>query len=68
MSIPPKLTPKEQIVHRELIEGLAGKDIANRLGISNNTVKTHIKNIYKKYEVHSRIQLILKSIEEKNNT
>jgi DNA-binding NarL/FixJ family response regulator len=40
-------------------EGLSNKGIANRLGISDHTVKVHITAILKAYSMTSRIELIM---------
>ena len=40
-----------------LVEGLSNQEIAKKLFISPNTVKTHIKNIYAKLGVSNRLQL-----------
>ena len=41
-----------------LEEGLSNKKISCRYGISENTVKFHLKNIYKKLGVHNRLQAV----------
>ncbi|MBE0448184.1 MAG: response regulator transcription factor [Actinobacteria bacterium] len=43
-----------------MVNGLTVKQIASELGISLNTVKTHIKNIYRKLDVNCRSRAILK--------
>jgi len=43
-----KLTPREKQVFSLLLEGNSAKDIGLMLGISTNTVQTHIKNIRRK--------------------
>lgn len=45
-----------------LVEGLSYKMIADRQGISLNTVKFHLKNIYKKLHVHSKGEVIAKHL------
>ncbi len=52
------LTLKEEEVFKLLTAGLENKEIAEKLGISANTVSNHVQNIYAKFEVHSRIELI----------
>ena len=37
--------------------GLSNREIASRLGVSENTVRTHLKQIYKRLGVHTRAQL-----------
>ncbi len=41
-----------------LEKGLTNKSISEKCEISENTVKFHLKNIYKKLGVHSRLQAI----------
>lgn len=53
-----KLTPKETEVLRYLIEGDSYKSIASDLNISINSLRYHVKNIYKKLHVNARVQLI----------
>ncbi|MFO1470984.1 MAG: response regulator transcription factor [Turneriella sp.] len=54
------LTPREKDILEELSTGASAAAVANKLGIAFDTVRTHIKNIYKKFGVHSRIQLMKK--------
>ena len=51
-----KLSPRELDVLCELQAGCTNHEIAQRLVISENTVKHHVQNIYKKLEVESRRQ------------
>jgi len=51
---PEPLTEREAEVLRLIAAGLANKQIARRLGLSLNTVKTHCRNIYAKLGVGSR--------------
>lgn len=52
-----KLTPREIEVSVYLIERFEYNEIANRLFISPNTLKTHVRNIYKKLDVSGRKEL-----------
>jgi len=52
------LTDREQEVLRLILGGNSNKAIAAQLSISENTVKTHVKNIYSKYNVSSRAEII----------
>ena len=54
------LTPREKEVVAAIMDGLSYKEIADRLCISVGTVYSHIKKIYKKLEVHSKVELINK--------
>lgn len=49
-----QLTRRELDVLGLLVEGVSGREIARRLLISHNTVRTHIQNILTKLQVHSR--------------
>lgn len=55
-----KLSNREQDVVRLLLEGKSNKLIAASLGISERTIEFHLKNIFNKYQVGSRVELILK--------
>ena len=52
------LTPRERDVLALLLQGRDGMAIHRLLGISYNTVKTHLKHIYGKCGVASRQQLV----------
>ena len=60
MSVAPigMLTERESEIAGLLLKGRTYKMIASELLLSENTVKTHIKNIYSKYEVNSKTELI----------
>lgn len=52
------LTPKEISVVELVASGKSNKEIASILDISENTVKTHISNVYKKLNINYRIELM----------
>lgn len=52
------MTPREFEVLRFVAEGLRNEEIAERLRISIRTVTTHVQNVFRKLEVHSRIQAV----------
>lgn len=56
------LTDKEQMVVQLLTDGLSYKLIADRMQITMNTVRTHIRNIYTKLQVHSKAEVISKNL------
>jgi two-component system, NarL family, nitrate/nitrite response regulator NarL len=60
---PSELTEGECQVLRQLKEGLANKEIAQRLGIHVASVKLHLRSLSKKLEVRNRTELVLKAIE-----
>lgn len=49
-----ELTPSEQRVLELIVEGRSNKEIARNLNITENTVKTHVKNILGKLSVDDR--------------
>ncbi len=52
-----RLTGKEKEVTQLVLQGKSHKEIAQEMTISINTVKTHMKNIFSKYGVSSKIEL-----------
>lgn len=54
-----KLTKTERIVIKLMVEGEIYKGIAQQMGISVETVRTHSRRIFKKLGVHSRAEAIL---------
>jgi DNA-binding NarL/FixJ family response regulator len=52
------LSRRQAEVLEGLNEGLANKEIANKLNISERTVKFHVSNLFAKFKVDSRIQLM----------
>ena len=55
----PELSPREREVLRLVVEGLANKQIARRLGISEKTVKGHLTNLFQRIDVRDRTQAAL---------
>lgn len=54
------LSKREQDVVNLLLEGKSNKLIAHALGITERTVEFHLKNIFAKQQVNSRMELVLK--------
>ncbi|NLY77072.1 MAG: response regulator transcription factor [Tissierellia bacterium] len=54
-----RLTPREREVLEEIANGLSNCDIAQKLYISENTVKKHVSNILSKLELEHRTQAAL---------
>lgn len=54
-----ELTEREKEICFLMVEGLANKQIADRLYISEGTVKNYISNIYDKTGIHDRVKLIV---------
>lgn len=53
------LSNRETEVAELVTQGLSNKEVANRLFVTEKTVKFHLTNIYKKMNVKSRAQLIV---------
>ena len=53
------LTPRETEIVRMVAQGLRNKVIAERLSISEGTVKVHLHNIYDKFGIDGRLELLL---------
>lgn len=50
----PPLTPRQQEILLLLADGLPNKAISRRLGLAEDTVKTHIKALFQELDVHTR--------------
>jgi DNA-binding NarL/FixJ family response regulator len=55
----PDLTGRETEIVRMVAQGLRNKVIAERMAISEGTVKVHLHNIYEKLGVDGRLELVL---------
>ena len=58
------LTPRETEILGLLAEGQSNKAIARNLGISDGTVKLHVKAILRKLNVHSRVEAAVMAVEK----
>ena len=58
------LTTREQDVLRGLVQGLTYKQVAERLGIGLDTVRTHVRGVYRKLQVHSVASAVSRAIQE----
>lgn len=52
------LTPREREVLQYLVDGMARKEIASALFLSENTVRAHIQNLLSKLDAHSRAEAV----------
>lgn len=67
LAVPSSTTPlseREQEVIQLLAQGLRDKDIAEKLYISERTVKFHVKNMLKKLGVKTRIQAVFEATQQ----
>jgi len=58
------LTPREIDVLEQVVTGATNKEIARILGITENTVKIHLRNILDKLHVQNRIQAAVHAVRE----
>jgi len=58
------LTAREMDVLRDITKGWSNKIIARDLGITDGTVKLHVKSILRKLNVHSRVEAAVIAVEE----
>jgi DNA-binding NarL/FixJ family response regulator len=59
------LTEREHAVLQSLVKGLSYKQVATKLDISIDTVRTHIRAVYRKLQVHSVGEAVARAIREK---
>jgi len=57
------LTPRESEILKLIADGQSNKLIARNLGISDGTVKLHVKAVLRKLEVHSRVEAAVMYVE-----
>ena len=55
-----KLTAREEEILQCLAQGCATKEIADKLSVSYDTIRYHLKHIYDKLHVHSRTEAVIK--------
>lgn len=60
------LSPRQQQIVEGLVDGLSYKLIADKLSISIDTVRDHIKHIYRTLEVNSKAEVIRRALENKD--
>ncbi len=61
---PDQLTERETAVLRLVVEGRRNKEIGAELGISENTVKFHLRNILEKLHAESRTEVAARAVRE----
>jgi DNA-binding NarL/FixJ family response regulator len=58
------LSPRELQVAKHVCRGFANEEVARRLRIRSGTVKTHLRNIYRRIRVTNKIGMLLTFIEQ----
>jgi len=59
-----ELTPREVQIAELVCQGLGHGSIARELSIQPGTVKTHVRNIYRKVKVRNKISMLLRFVSE----
>jgi DNA-binding NarL/FixJ family response regulator len=68
VGFPPKLSAKQEDVFKLLRQGLSNKAIARQLGISEATVKVHVRSVMRKFGVKNRTQVAITTVNESTST
>ena len=58
----PDLTPREEEVMANLRDGLTNEAIADRMGVTRDAVKLHLKNIFNKLNVSDRVSAVREAV------
>jgi DNA-binding NarL/FixJ family response regulator len=58
----PKLTPREEAVVRLVMQGMANREIARELGLSDHTIKNYLFRVFDKLGVSNRVELALYAV------
>jgi DNA-binding CsgD family transcriptional regulator len=59
-----RMSPRELIVAKFVCGGLSNEEIATRLGIKTATIKTHLRNIYRRIRVQRKLDMLLMFLEQ----
>ena len=60
MNQSPQVTPREREVLQLVSKGLSYKEVSQKMGVSPETIKKHLKNIYRKLNVQNKIEALNK--------
>jgi DNA-binding NarL/FixJ family response regulator len=58
----PRLTPREAEIVRSVALGKTNAEVAEKLSITEGTVKTHLNNVFKKLGIRNRLELALHAL------
>ena len=61
------LSPREKQIVDALLAGCTNKEIAQRLGVSDQTIKNQLTTLYRKVGVSGRLELVVWAIEQRND-
>ena len=60
----PNLTPTERKVLHLVADGMTNKEIASKTGQSEHTVKFHVNSLMSKFDVTSRLQVVVSALKQ----
>lgn len=58
-----RLSPRERQVLERLAQGQSATAVAHDLGVSPETVRTHVRNAMRKLDAHTRVQAVALAVE-----
>ncbi|MGA2094032.1 MAG: helix-turn-helix transcriptional regulator [Sedimentisphaerales bacterium] len=59
-----RMSPRELDIAKRVCSGFSNDEIASRLGIRIATVKTHLRNIYRRIRVQRKLDMLLTFLEK----
>jgi DNA-binding CsgD family transcriptional regulator len=59
-----RMSPRELIVAKFVCGGLSNEEIATQLGIKTATIKTHLRNIYRRTRVQRKLDMLLTFLDQ----
>ncbi|HZQ26150.1 MAG TPA: response regulator transcription factor [Acidimicrobiales bacterium] len=60
----PALNPTQHQILRLISEGFSNREIAERVHLSENTVKSHVQEIFRKLDVRNRVEAALRAVQD----
>jgi DNA-binding NarL/FixJ family response regulator len=60
-----KLSRRQKQIVEALLSGCTNKEIAQRLGVSDQTIKNQLTTLYRKFGLSGRLELVLWAIERR---
>jgi two-component system NarL family response regulator len=62
--VEPQLSKSQREILRLISQGYSNREIASRVHLSENTVKSHIQEIFRKLQVHNRVEAAIRATKE----
>ncbi|TMD13160.1 MAG: response regulator transcription factor [Chloroflexi bacterium] len=61
-----KVTRRQAEILELIGSGLSDKEVGHKLGVSQSTIRTHLKRLYRQHGVHSRAEAVVEWFAEKD--